>query len=554
VFPKLNTNILQITIFFVFFLYLVLNVFLGLDLTDEMQYYGQVKGLLDTNRLFSNDLFIQQTIYLLFFPLFKIHEYFFLDKGLVIFSRFIVFIISLSVTFYAYLQFNKLSNKTIVNLFAALSLCLSIFFTGNFSLNYNSASQILWILFLLNFLNWEEKNIVFFLFLFFLMLFINPLMALSIASILFIRYIFEKNLKEILFIISSFFLIFICYVFLLIKFSSPEILWTSIAFSQGFNIGSIIEWKGIDFFLLFLIMFSFVIYFNKYLNFRLSNYYKSFYYLFFLATYLLATFFLTINSNYLILIFCITFLYLTVSNIKVNESVIEKNKFKWQIFSIFIFFLSAILFSSNGVKQGLSSLLIALPLLIIYSNQLLFFKLMKKNIKVSPIFFIFIIFFLNNFLYSYRDNNIMYQSEEVDFIPAFYQIRVSPARYNFLKKTSESFEDLKNKETLIVSRFPVIYFSGFAKYETCMIFMHSIESSSSEERLSQCLNSKKPEKIILVKEDSFPSDKNHRRINLLLEDYIEENLYLCDQNEIKFHNHNNFNPSYLNYLNCSFHQ
>ena len=187
-FPKLNTNILQITIFSVFFLYLVLNVFLGLDLTDEMQYYGQVKGLLDTNRLFSNDLFIQQTIYLLFFPLFKIHEYFFLDKGLVIFSRFIVFIISLSVTFYAYLQFNKLSNKTIVNLFAALSLCLSIFFTGNFSLNYNSASQILWILFLLNFLNWEEKNIVFFLFLFFLMLFINPLMALSIASILFIRH------------------------------------------------------------------------------------------------------------------------------------------------------------------------------------------------------------------------------------------------------------------------------------------------------------------------------------------------------------------------------
>ena len=155
-FPKLNTNILQITIFSVFFLYLVLNVFLGLDLTDEMQYYGQVKGLLDTNRLFSNDLFIQQTIYLLFF-LYSKSMNTFLDKGLVIFSRFIVFIISLSVTFYAYLQFNKLSNKTIVNLFAALSLCLSIFFTGNFSLNHNSASQILWILFLLNFLNWEEK-------------------------------------------------------------------------------------------------------------------------------------------------------------------------------------------------------------------------------------------------------------------------------------------------------------------------------------------------------------------------------------------------------------
>ena len=42
--------------FCVIFIYQVIKF--GRFITDEMQYYGQVKGLLDTNRLFSNDFYI----------------------------------------------------------------------------------------------------------------------------------------------------------------------------------------------------------------------------------------------------------------------------------------------------------------------------------------------------------------------------------------------------------------------------------------------------------------------------------------------------------------
>ncbi len=55
--------------------WLLVRVRLGLDFTDEMQYYGEIAGLVRTGRFFQDDLFLQQLGYLWVAPFFKLHAW-----------------------------------------------------------------------------------------------------------------------------------------------------------------------------------------------------------------------------------------------------------------------------------------------------------------------------------------------------------------------------------------------------------------------------------------------------------------------------------------------
>ncbi len=72
--------------------WLASRVFVGLDFTDEMQYYGEIVSLTRTGRFFQDDLFIQQLGYVLLLPFFKVHALFFPDQRfLVVFGRLLLF-------------------------------------------------------------------------------------------------------------------------------------------------------------------------------------------------------------------------------------------------------------------------------------------------------------------------------------------------------------------------------------------------------------------------------------------------------------------------------
>jgi hypothetical protein len=68
--------------------WLISRVFVGLDFTDEMQYYGEVASLTRTSKFFQDDLFIQQLGYLFVLPFFKLHALVFPDQSyLVLWGR-----------------------------------------------------------------------------------------------------------------------------------------------------------------------------------------------------------------------------------------------------------------------------------------------------------------------------------------------------------------------------------------------------------------------------------------------------------------------------------
>lgn len=61
----------------------------GLDFNDEMQYYGEILGLITNGRLFSNDPFIQQGVYLITQPVFWATHALFNVTGLIVIGRLI---------------------------------------------------------------------------------------------------------------------------------------------------------------------------------------------------------------------------------------------------------------------------------------------------------------------------------------------------------------------------------------------------------------------------------------------------------------------------------
>jgi hypothetical protein len=66
----------------------ITRIFVGLDFTDEMQYYGEIAGLVRTGRFFQDDLFVQQLGYIFVLPFFKLHAFIFPDQTyLVVFGR-----------------------------------------------------------------------------------------------------------------------------------------------------------------------------------------------------------------------------------------------------------------------------------------------------------------------------------------------------------------------------------------------------------------------------------------------------------------------------------
>ena len=123
--------------------YLLIKVFLSLDFTDEMQYYGQLYNLMLNDKLFSGDLFFQQSVYLIFYPLFKI--FFFLNPDLyyfVLFGRITYFSLILF-TVWTFIKLMESFDITKNIQLVSSSLLIAILAHRIFGISYNTVSYCL---------------------------------------------------------------------------------------------------------------------------------------------------------------------------------------------------------------------------------------------------------------------------------------------------------------------------------------------------------------------------------------------------------------------------
>jgi hypothetical protein len=191
---KFNPYIIISALILGFILYF--RIVAGIDLTDEMQYYGQIKGLIETGQLFSNDLFIQQTVYLLSYPLFQLHHYFFAYSGFVFFGRLLLATIIFCLFVYSYKKLQRLNFSTITASLVALALTFSIPLYNIFALSYNTISQAIWVVFAIWFLEWKTQRSTSWVILWFLMGLAHPSSAIALAALVILRLLVEHRVRD----------------------------------------------------------------------------------------------------------------------------------------------------------------------------------------------------------------------------------------------------------------------------------------------------------------------------------------------------------------------
>ena len=534
---------------------LIIKTIFGFDMTDEMQYYGQISGLIDSNSLFENDLFFQQTVYLIFYPIIKIYSLFFGQNSLIIFSRTILALLIFSVFIYSYLKIISLGVDKYLSSIYSFALTFTIPFHGVFALSYNTVSQSIWIIFLLNFYDWKNKNIFLLSLLISFMSFAHPTSAISVFFIIFIRLVFSKEFVNMKLLLKLLIFEFMAIALFTLQFSSFNDYLSSLIFSSGFEVGSMFFSNLIQ---LILFLFISIILFFPFLKLSELNsflYKINFQLSFIIYAIVIITFFYFDHRYYgysprnVILFSGLLGLSLLLFN--KNFESFENRKYKdylWLLFSFFIYLLTISVTSGNGISQSIGPLMIAICIINFLNSVNKGFR--NKNLLLSCCILFIFIFYANN--YSYREVNWWKATEKIEGVSEFNGLRTSSNRISFIEKMQSEFSFLKNSSLLLVSEFPAIYFILNTKPETCMFYMHSIRSKSSETELLNCLNKKNPNYILNINEDSFFKDKAKKRVIEVVKEFSKRNNYKCQDKEIFFKEKSkqNFNPDFLKYSIC----
>jgi hypothetical protein len=121
---------------------LAVRVVYGLDFGDEMQYYGQILALVTSGRLFSADLFLQQNVYLLVYPLFAAHFAAFGTTALVLVGRLLLAGLCLGVFFGVRRILDRGGFDRVASSWCALAILFAVPYHNIFALSYNTAAQL----------------------------------------------------------------------------------------------------------------------------------------------------------------------------------------------------------------------------------------------------------------------------------------------------------------------------------------------------------------------------------------------------------------------------
>lgn len=116
----------------------------GLDFTDEMQYYGEIRGLVRTGHLFNDDLGIQQLVYVFVWPFFKLHAWLFPDESyLVLFGRLLLLAAYAATGAFFWRAVSRAGGFSRAHRVAALAVFVAWMPFQIFALSYNSVAYLM---------------------------------------------------------------------------------------------------------------------------------------------------------------------------------------------------------------------------------------------------------------------------------------------------------------------------------------------------------------------------------------------------------------------------
>jgi hypothetical protein len=530
-------------------IYLIVRIFVGLDFTDEMQYYGQIYGLLLFNKLFINDFFIHQTGYLLIYPFLKFILFF--DPyvqfiNLIFYTRllFFLFILSLSFSFFFLSSNYSLTSRVLGSCLVAISIPEYL----PFAFSYNTISYLLISLILMLWFFFENQYKIYIIsFLIVLLGWTYPPIGFLFSILILADCVLYSKRKDFFKIIIS--LLFISLGFILIIFSlnflDINTFTKSLIFSGYFDHGFFLLFSN-NIYLIFLslvfilgILFIYLFFYeNKFLIFIRRNYAFIFP---LLSLFFLFLGFVLIFSKYFWK-FSILFWFASIS-IMLLEEEIESLK-KLLLLKILLLCLSLslvyILISGSAFMVLYRGFFITIGFLYLVSSS----TINKKKLYVDILGVIIIMGIVVNILVNpYRDkNNFAILSERESFI-SYEKLLISNSKFMAINEFKKNVIIEKNKTLLVIGPHPWIYFALNANPNTPYLFMHFHVSSNKqikkiENFIIDNLENRNPDYIINAMPNASFFFKN--KIKVMLEKYsckkfiFPEKLNIVIKKEINY--------------------
>jgi hypothetical protein len=487
----------------VLFLVLYFRVTRGLDLTDEMQYYGEIKGLIESGKLFSSDLFVQQTVYILFLPIFKAYHYFFEFEYFVFFGRMLLAALSIFIFVYAYIKLKKLGSDVSTSASMALALTFALPYHGVFALSYNTVSQAMWVIFLIRFFEWSKTRYFVWTYIFAIAAFAHPTSALTMAALVFSRLLLEQDFKTFCRLTLISIVIAAISVSIALLFAKPSEYISSLVFSSGFGVGQVFfsNLIGVTVLLSIGCMFALGSYISQRFSLALLTNLLMMSCVMFLAMLMVGVVgsFSYRTAGLLSLLCSIAYSIAIKRGVNSSSDQYENTNTKWLLTALILFAATIGVTSGNGIGQATGAFMIGLPLLVAITSSDRFGVESKVSSfkKLSLLMLVPGLFITHWIKHPYRDDSLWYASYSVNSVEEFKYIHVSENRAEFLANIKQQFsQSVNSKKTLIIGGVPALYFVLKALPETCMFFMHSLPSDKAEIEFRKCMASKEPDVVL----------------------------------------------------------
>lgn len=532
--PSTRKALLDGILFLLLTASLVVRCMHGLDLSDEMQYYGQIAALTAKGRLFETDLFVQQLVYVPFYPFFKLHAALFQQAGLVLFGRALLAACLVALFVYARRFMRKLGGGHAESGLAALALTFAASYHGIFAISYNTISQLGWVLFLLWFVEWPAGRWWRWATLVVLTGFAHPAAAILMGALLSVRLLIERRFAELLAWFAWAALVAGLALGVLLCFTSWQDLWQSLVFSKGFAVGSSLlsdprQWRAACVFLLSLTVLNLL---------PLKWLVRLPWSWIWCVMALLAIRSLLIGhpvSGYTAGIARMGAWLVVVALARYRAGIDPKDasavaRLRWLTVGIAAHFLTLVITSSNGLGQGTGAMLVALPVLLGLTSVSCLPGRPSGQARLPAWAAACLMLLLSLVHWSvgpYRDSRWYQPSSPVTHVAAFQHIWTSPAHVAWLNAFQQRLSgSLRGQDVLIVSEKPALYFALGVEPQTCMLYMHSTGAASAAEVLKACLERRHPSHMLYVRPDGL----EEARINpvyLLADEYARTKGLHC---------------------------
>ncbi|MDC0564780.1 hypothetical protein OAO56_00700 [Amylibacter sp.] len=478
---------------------LAVRIFVGVDLTDEIQYYYQISGFVGTRSLLSNDLYIQQFIYVVFYPIFKLHELIFNQTGLILYGRFVYSICLLGLYVFADRQLRRAGIAPMVAGLTSFVLCFAPSYHGLFAISYNTVSQIGWCVtaVLLAFRVMAPAHT--WALIIVLTGLAHPVSGVAIALIFSIDQISRRQLGAIIRTAGMAILFAAILGALIIWLSGGlENVLRAFRFTSGFSIGSALSDRNT---LAYSGLFAILILTAGFA----PTLRKSSQVMVYILTALLVIFVLLLLRSHFdnlskpgwqyaygrkhlamwVIIACAT-LYTVRTCVTADAGIQSILRRLMAVLSLQSLVLAGT--SSNGLGQAIGAFAVFVPLVAaLFGNTALL--PIAPWIMRAPIFCIVLLVTLITICLPYRQKPLYAFDRGVSDVPMFAGLMISQPVLRFADDArKEILPFLPGQSGLLLSRLPGFYPILSVAPKTCMIYNHSLGSDASKRALLKCLS------------------------------------------------------------------